>query len=157
LLAKLQAAQERTPSCITFRSDSAAPVAVDLGRERTLFVNPYTGQFLGEESLQLRAFFSQMEELHRWLGTAPQRRAAGLDKLFACAAHQDPQWKTISLRLPDTRQEALTFSIDQGNGGRPDLRSQITLNAPTGDLVALGAFLQLQSRPAAALVGTLYS
>jgi uncharacterized iron-regulated membrane protein len=87
-----------------------------------------------------------MEELHRWLGTAPQRRAAGLDKLFTRAAHQLPQWTTISLRLPDTRQEALTLSIDQGNGGRPDLRSQLTLNAATGDLVRWEPFSSYNRR-----------
>jgi len=52
----VQAAQGRMPSGITVRSESAAPVAFDLGRERTLFVNPYTGQLLGEESPKLRAF-----------------------------------------------------------------------------------------------------
>jgi uncharacterized iron-regulated membrane protein len=60
---------------------------------------------------------------------------AGLDKLFACAAQQVRGWTTISLRLPDARQETLTFSIDQANGDRPDLRSQLTLNPSTGAVV----------------------
>ena len=58
LLAAMQAAQGRMPTGITVRSESAAPVAFDFGRERTVFVNPYTGQVLGEESPRLRAFFS---------------------------------------------------------------------------------------------------
>ena len=33
--------QGRAPTAITVRSDSAAPVAFDFGRERTVFVNPY--------------------------------------------------------------------------------------------------------------------
>lgn len=258
LLAKLQAAQSRMPSGITVRSDSAAPVAFDFGRDRTLFVDPYTGQPLGEESPRLRAFFSRVEDLHRWLGVGPENRPSGraitgacnlsflilvttgpvlwwpkewnwrnlkkitllrggpwvrardwnwhnalgfwcavplflivvtgvimsygwannllyritgnvpppqgqtaapsrperdsrqgkghapenalpdgdvLEMLFARAAQRAPGWKTISLRLPNTRQDTLTFSIDQGNGGRPDLRSQLTLDSRTGQVV----------------------
>jgi uncharacterized iron-regulated membrane protein len=240
LLAKQEATQGRTPSGITLRSDPAAPVAFDFGREHTLFVNPYNGQLLGEESPQLRAFFSKVEDLHRWLGASTERRASGraitgacnlsflilvvtgpilwwpkewnwrnlrkitllrggpwgrardwnwhnslgfwcaaplflivitgvimsyawannllyrmagntppppipiasqgrperdsrqgkshtlalppdgLEKLFARAAQQVPEWTTISLRLPNPRQDTLTFSIDRGNGGRPE-------------------------------------
>jgi len=58
LAAKLQPAQGQTPSAITVRSDPAAPVAFDLGRERTLFMDAYSGQVIGEESPRLRAFFA---------------------------------------------------------------------------------------------------
>ena len=58
LLATIQESQGQMPTGITMRSDSAAPVAFDFGRERTVFVNPYTGQILGEGSPRLRAFFS---------------------------------------------------------------------------------------------------
>lgn len=43
LLAKVQGEQGRMPSAISVRSGPAAPVAFDFGRERTLFVDPYTG------------------------------------------------------------------------------------------------------------------
>ena len=73
---------------------------------------------------------------HRDKNQVPEgANLAGLDKLFACAAQQVPGWTTISLRLPDARQETLTFSIDQANGGRPHLRSQLTLNPSTGAVV----------------------
>jgi uncharacterized iron-regulated membrane protein len=52
-------------------------VAFDLGRERTLFMDAYSGQVIGEESPRLRAFFAQIEELHRWLGASPERLASG--------------------------------------------------------------------------------
>jgi uncharacterized iron-regulated membrane protein len=253
LLARLEATQGRMPSGITLRSDPAAPVAFDFGRERTVFVDPYTGQFLGDESPRLRAFFSKIEDLHRWLGASSENRASGraitgacnlsflilvitgpilwwpkewtwrnlkkitllqggpwrrardwnwhntlgfwcavplflivvtgvimsygwannllyrmtgnpppplqnaaaaqirpeqphqgrrrtaeapqfgnLESLFARAAQQVPGWTTISARLPNPSQETLAFAIDQGNGGRPDLRSQLTLNTATG-------------------------
>jgi uncharacterized iron-regulated membrane protein len=56
LLETAQEAQGRPPSNITVRADSAAPVAFDFGRERTVFVNPYTGKVLGEGSAGLRKF-----------------------------------------------------------------------------------------------------
>lgn len=219
-------------------------------------MNPYTGEVLGEESPRLRAFFSRVEELHRWLGVGTDGRASGraitgacnlsflilvttgpilwwpkdwnwrnlkkitllrggpwvrardwnwhntlgfwcasplflivitgvimsyawannllyrltgnvpppqgppvaqfrperdsrpgksnapealrldgLESLFVRAAQQVPGWTSIGLRLPNSRQDTLTFSIDQGNGGRPDLRSQLTLDASTGQVV----------------------
>jgi uncharacterized iron-regulated membrane protein len=261
LLAKLQAIQGQRPSDITFRSDKGAPVGFDFGRERTLFVDSYTGQLLGEESPKLRGFFSEVENLHRWLGARADGRATGraitgacnlsflmlvvtgpilwwpkewtrrnlkkitvlrggpwgrardwnwhnvlgfwcvaplflivltgvimsygwannllyrmtgnippppgpaagqnrpdrdsrqdknhaleqappgsLEKLFVLAAQQVPAWTTISLRLPDARQDTSNFSIDQGNGGRPDLRSQLTLDIQTGHVVGWEPF-----------------
>jgi uncharacterized iron-regulated membrane protein len=244
LLARLRAAQGRMPSGITVRSEPAAPVAFDFGREGTLFVNPYTGQLLGEGAPKLRAFFSEVEDLHRWLGAGAERRASGraitgacnfsflilvvsgpflwwpkewtwrnlkkitllrggpwvrardwnwhntlgfwcalplflivvtgvvmsyawannllyrmtgnappaqivsaqfrpntevfrldgLEKRFARAQQQVPGWTTISVRLQNAPKGILTFSIDHGDGGRPDLRSQLTLDA-NGELV----------------------
>ena len=263
VLATLRETQGQMPSAITVRAEPGAPVAFDFGRERTVFVNPYTGQFLGEGSPKLRAFFSTGEDLHRWLGVGGERRASGravtgacnlsflilvttgpflwwpkewnwknlkkivllrggpwvrardwnwhnvlgfwcavplflivitgvimsyawannllyrmtgnapppqgppaaqslaertprsgqrripdlgarrieasqfdgLEHLFARAGQQVPDWTTISLRLPNTPTGAFTFSIDRGNGGRPDLRSQLTLDRVSGELV----------------------
>ena len=255
LLTKLQAEQGRTPAAITLRSESTAPLELDFGREPTLFVNPYTGQLLGEEPPKLRAFFSEVEDLHRWLGASPESRPSGraitgactlsfmvllitgpflwwpkewtwrnlkkitllrrgpwsrgrdwnwhnalgfwcavpllliavtgvimsyawannllyrmtgspppqgsvaaqsrrerdprqaknqasetirfdgLETLFARAAQQEPAWTAISIRLPNPQQDTLTLSIERGHGGRPDLRSQLTLDAVTGALV----------------------
>ncbi len=268
LLAATQEAQGRPPSNITVRADSAAPVAFDFGRERTVFVNPYTGQILGEGSPGLRRFFSTVEDVHRWLGvggegrssgravtgacnltflilvttgpflwwpkewnwanlkkitlfrggawvrardwnwhnvlgfwcvvplflivitgvimsygwannllyrltgnapppqgppaaqslpersrnsgprTTTEHRAArvefsrfdGLEKLFERAGQQVPDFTTISLRLPNPPANTLTFSVDRGNGGRPDLRSQLSLNPASGEIVRWEAF-----------------
>ena len=261
LLATIQESQGRAPTAITVRADSAAPVAFDFGRERTVFVDPYSGQILGDGSRRLRAFFSAVEDVHRWLGVSSGSRSAGraitgacnlgflilvitgpilwwpkewnwnnlkkvtlpragpwgrardwnwhnvlgfwcvvpllvivltgvimsyawannllyrmtgnappppgpaavqnaagrgpgagrspeqslsktegatqlgLDRLFARAGQQVPDWTTISLRLPDNAAGPLTLSIDCGNGGRPDLRSQLTLDRATGEIV----------------------
>ncbi len=264
LLTATQEALGRPPSNITMQADSSAPVAFDIGRERTVFVNPYTGKILGEGSAGLRKFFSTVEDVHRWLGVGAESRSSGravtgacnliflvlvttgpflwwpkqwnkdnlkriilfrggawvrardwnwhnvlgfwcvvplflivitgvimsyawannllyrmtgnappppptaqfvpersqnssqrtehgkhrsesprfdgLEMLFARASQQVPDFTTISLRLPNPPANTLTFSIDRGNGGRPDLRSQLTLDRATGEIVRWEAF-----------------
>jgi len=54
---------------------------------------------------------------------------AGLNRLWMRAEQQVHGWRTISLRLPNA------FTIDTGNGGRPDQRSQLTLNPRTGEVI----------------------
>jgi len=66
---------KNTPTAVTLRSDSAA-VEVSLGRDRIVFVNPYTGAILGETS-DLPAFFTQVENVHRWLGVGDANRSMG--------------------------------------------------------------------------------
>src|ERR1051326_4824893 len=56
------------PTAVTLRSDNAA-VEISLGRDRIVFVNHYTGVALGE-SHDLPAFFSKVENVHRWLGVS---------------------------------------------------------------------------------------
>jgi len=54
---------------------------------------------------------------------------AGLNRLWVRAEQQVPGWRTITLRLPNT------FTIDTGDGGRPDQRSQLTLNPRSGEVI----------------------
>ena len=98
LLAKLQIAQNKMPSGITVRSAPAAPVSFDFGRERTVFVDPYTGQALGEESPRLRAFFSKIEDVHRWLGMSSENRLPH-GKLRAMIRQIAPQFFTTDMRM----------------------------------------------------------
>jgi uncharacterized iron-regulated membrane protein len=74
LVAKLaQAFPDAQPSALAFRRDPTASVTASFGRERTIFVDPYTGAVLGEGS-RLRPFFHQVEHLHRDLALGPQGR-----------------------------------------------------------------------------------
>jgi uncharacterized iron-regulated membrane protein len=73
---------KNTPTAVTLRSDSAA-VEVSLGRDRIVFVNPYTGDPLGESS-GLPRFFSQVENVHRWLGVSDANRSTGRAITGAC-------------------------------------------------------------------------
>ena len=69
----------------------------------------------------------------------------GLDKLFARASQQVPDWTTITLRLPNNASGPLTFSIDRGDGGRPDLRSQLTFDPVSGEIVRWEPFSSYNS------------
>jgi uncharacterized iron-regulated membrane protein len=58
-----------------------------------------------------------------------------LDALFARAEQQVSGWQSVTLRLPGSSDAPLVFSIDQGNGGRPDKRAQLTLDPRTAAVV----------------------
>lgn len=73
-----------TPSGLSLQSDPAAPAAVSLGREGTLYVNPYTGELLGESAPKARAFFHAVTDWHRWLGREGEGRDAGRAITGAC-------------------------------------------------------------------------
>ena len=59
----------------------------------------------------------------------------GLDRLWTRAERQVPSWRSITLRLPQSARGPFTFAIDTGDGGRPDRRSQLTLERRTGEVV----------------------
>jgi len=233
---------------LALRSDPTAPAAINLGRERTLFLNPYTGAVLGEGSKGAREFFRSVTNVHRWLGMPGESRAAGrgitgasnllflflvgsgfylwwprkwtksagraivvpkpglrgrardfnwhnsagfwsapilffivlsgvvmsypwatnllyrltgselpparaaaggrsdsakessfipqnIDRLWTIAEQRVPDWQTISARFGTSPSAPLTFSIEQAPRGRPDLRSQLTLDPTTGEVV----------------------
>jgi len=60
---------------------------------------------------------------------------AGFNALWARAEQQVPGWQSLTLRLTPSSQGAMSFTIDKGNGGRPDQRSQLTLDSRTAELV----------------------
>lgn len=60
----------------------------------------------------------------RWGESTP----AWLDGLWERAARQVPDWQSVTLRMPPSGRGPLAFTLDRGNGGRPDQRSQLTLD-----------------------------
>ncbi|HEY9284352.1 MAG TPA: PepSY-associated TM helix domain-containing protein, partial [Pyrinomonadaceae bacterium] len=62
----------------------AAPAEVGYGRDGAIFLNPYTGEVLGEGSRRTRAFFQTVTDWHRWLGANGERRAWGRAVTGAC-------------------------------------------------------------------------
>jgi uncharacterized iron-regulated membrane protein len=59
---------------------------------------------------------------------------AGVDAGYARAAAQVPEWRTISIRLPQDEQPSLTFTIDEGYGGQPQKRGTLTVARATGEV-----------------------
>jgi uncharacterized iron-regulated membrane protein len=63
-----------------------------------------------------------------------------MNALWDQAKRQVPGWQSITLRVPQGGGSQLggassTFSIDSGDGGRPDKRSQLTLDRSTGAVI----------------------
>lgn len=236
------------PRTVTMQSGASDPVMVGFGRERVVFVDPYTGNVLGDGSQKARTFFHVVTDLHRWLGAHGERRPAaravtgacnlaflflvvsgfylwwprswtpgslrsviwfksgltgkardwnwhnvigfwsavplffivltgvvmsyawannllfrlsgsepppprtaparpnavgdrqplkldGIDTACVRAREQVPGWETITLRLPTSPKAPATFTIDSGNGARPDKRGQLTVNLTNGEIV----------------------
>ncbi len=63
-------------AAITLRSEPA-PATFSFGRESTVFLDPYTGQVLGEGSKRARAFFHVVTDWHRWLAAESDSRPLG--------------------------------------------------------------------------------
>ena len=59
----------------------------------------------------------------------------GFNGLWARAEQQVPGWRSLALRMPPSGRGPLTFTIDTGAGGRPDQRSQLTLDRRTAEVV----------------------
>src|SRR5215216_7136703 len=58
LLAGVRQAQpDATPATLTLRADPTAPAVIGLAGGRAIFVNPYTGEVLGEGSKRVCDFF----------------------------------------------------------------------------------------------------
>jgi len=55
------------------------------------------------------------------------------DELFTRAAAQAGAWRTLTLNLPaDASAATVRFGVDQGNGGQPQLRHNLTLDTAFG-------------------------
>jgi hypothetical protein len=70
-------------------------------------------------------------------GTRPAGEAMAMASLSAAwkrAEEQMPGWQSISLRIPSSATAPLVFTIDRGNGARPDLRGQLTLDPKNGGI-----------------------
>lgn len=250
LVARAREAQKgAAPTAVTVYAGVTEPATVSFPGGRNLFVNPYTGEVLGEGSPGTRAFFRTVTDWHRWLGAGGESRAAGravtgasnllflfivasgfylwwprrwtqnalgaimwfrrtrggrardfnwhnvvgfwsalplfvvvlsavvisytwasnlvyrlageeppaqqqrgaapggqqqqgapapldgLDALLLRAERQVEGWRTITLQLPQKSDAPVTFAIDRGNGGQPQLRAQLALDRATGEVV----------------------
>jgi len=250
LLTKVREGRAASPTSVTLYGDAGEPATVSFQGGRSLFVNPYTGEVLGEGAPRVRAFFRAVTDWHRWLGAGGESRAAGravtgasnllflfivmsgfylwwprrwtrnalgaimwfrrtqggrardfnwhnvvgfwsalplfvvvlsavvisytwasnlvyrlageeppaqqqrggppagqgqqqgaalplegFDALLVKAERQVEGWRSITMQVPPKADAPVTFAIDRGNGGQPQLRSQLTLDRRTGEVV----------------------
>ncbi|MEO8563424.1 MAG: PepSY-associated TM helix domain-containing protein [bacterium] len=77
LVTRATDAVKRSPTAITWRAASDAPVEIAFGRERSVFVNAYTGEVLGDGSQGAHMLFQKITDWHRVLGAAGPTRARG--------------------------------------------------------------------------------
>ena len=85
LLAKAREVRGTNPTAITLKSDPSAPAEIAFGRDAAaLFVNPYSGQVLGEGSPRVRNFFRTVTDWHRWLGAKGDNRNVARAITGAC-------------------------------------------------------------------------
>jgi uncharacterized iron-regulated membrane protein len=75
--------------------------------------------------------------------TAPA--VVGVDGLWARAERQVDGWKSITMRLPAGPAAPVAFTIDEGDGGQPQKRSTLTLDARTGDVARWEPFASLSA------------
>lgn len=74
LITRARETGSSNPTAITLKADPSAPAEIAFGRETTTFVNPYSGQVLGEGSQRVRSFFRTVTDWHRWLGAKGDNR-----------------------------------------------------------------------------------
>jgi len=84
LLGKVREQRSALPSTFTLRSDPAAPAALGFGRESIVYINPYTGETLGEGAKGIRTFFHVVTDWHRWLGAHGESRSIARAVTGAC-------------------------------------------------------------------------
>jgi uncharacterized iron-regulated membrane protein len=72
------------------------------------------------------------------VGTTGGARA--LDALFDVAANQLADWRSITIQLPRPGDATVQFTIDQGNGGQPQLRHTLTLDAESAAVASWQPF-----------------
>ena len=77
-------------------------------------------------------------------GGAREERAApsleGLNTLWSRAEQHVEGWRTINVRVPESNRAPVVVAIDKGDGGQPQLRSTLTLDRASGEVVTYEAF-----------------
>jgi len=65
---------------------------------------------------------------------------ASLDASIARAKAEDPKWHSLLLRMPAEKESKLNFTVDEGSGGRPQLRSQLVIDRKEGKVLRRETF-----------------
>jgi uncharacterized iron-regulated membrane protein len=60
----------------------------------------------------------------------------GLNAAWSVAEARVPGWRSINLRLPQSGRAPLVFAIDRGDGGQPQLRSTVTVDRASSQIIS---------------------
>jgi len=74
LLTRVKESGAGLPATVSWHPDGDSSVELGYGREKTWFVNPYSGEVVGYGARGFRKFFGSVEDWHRWLGASAERR-----------------------------------------------------------------------------------
>ena len=86
MLAALRAEDPRAmPTALTVQADPSQPAAFQFGKEKTVFINPYSGAVLGEGAKKTREFFQFVTGVHRWLAMKGDSQKIGQNVTAAAA------------------------------------------------------------------------
>src|SRR5262249_27771800 len=77
LLTAALGAGSAAPTTISWHRSPNSTVALGFGKDRVVFLDPYTAAKLGEGAKKLRTLFTWVENVHRWLGADGAARPAG--------------------------------------------------------------------------------
>lgn len=72
LVATLKSNGQGLPSELVLHNSATKPIEARYGRERTLYLNPWTYEVIGQPSEATRPFFGAVERFHRSLGLGMQ-------------------------------------------------------------------------------------
>jgi hypothetical protein len=102
-------------TAVTVSSQRREPVALTYGRQKIVFVDPYTGKALGESSKTSRAFFAGLERWHRALGAELHSHGPGRRERFVSGAAAFRRGAVVAQEM-----EAFEFSFRRGVAARSD-------------------------------------
>jgi uncharacterized iron-regulated membrane protein len=72
VLTTLASAEHQAPSDLILHKSPQFPLEARYGRERILYLSPWTGEVIGQPSEAARAFFGTVEQVHRSVGMGMQ-------------------------------------------------------------------------------------
>ena len=68
MLDKMKSGGQGLPTQLVLHSSPKLPAEARYGREKTLFLNPWTGEVIGQPNESTRGFFGAVERVHRSVG-----------------------------------------------------------------------------------------
>lgn len=84
LVEKHRQRHKALPSAIVKRADAGGTVEFQMGREGSVYLNPYNGEDAGPGPAGMRRFFRTMTDWHRWLGQNGEGRETARAITGAC-------------------------------------------------------------------------